>query len=241
VQYFVKSGGVDLGDDEGSIGFKDVAGALREQVPGFNFLIGSRKNPDLIVSALDKITDVEILSSPSLMVLENQKASLQVGDQIPIAVRQRQSSADVDADTFINEIEYRDTGIILNVTPRVSETGIVTMTVEQEISAVATAGENPTISKRRVASNIAVNDGQTVVLAGLISTQKDNRRSGLPILNRIAGVGDATGNTAKGAFRNELIVLIKPQIVRNGEDAQSVAEDLRSRLWAIGERERPSP
>lgn len=241
VQYFVKSGGVDLGDDEGSIGFKDVAGALREQVPGFNFLLGSNKNPDLIVSALDRITDVEILSSPSLMVLENQKASLQVGDQIPIAVRQRQSSADVDADTFINEIEYRDTGIILNVTPRVSETGVVTMTVEQEISAVASSGENPTISKRRVASNIAVNDGQTVVLAGLISTQKDNRRNGLPILNRIAGVGDATGNTNKSARRNELIVLIRPQIVRNGEDAESVAEDLRTKLWAIGERERPSP
>lgn len=239
IRYFLKSGDAGLESDTGSISFKDAAGVLKEQIPGFNFLIGSNRNPDLIVSALDKITDVEILSSPSLMVLENQKASLQVGDQIPILTREQTT----DAGTIINQTEYRDTGIILNVTPRVGQDGSVTMTVEQETSTVSnsTTGTNPTISRRRVSSNIAVNDGQTVVLAGLISTRKENRRDGLPILSRLRGVGDAFGDNSKGAERNELIVLIRPSIVRNGEDAQSIAEDLRSKMWAIGQRERTSP
>ncbi len=239
IQYFVKSGSVGLGEDEGSISFKDVAGALSKQIPGFNFLIGSDKNPDVIVSALDRVTDVEILSSPSLVVVENQKATLQVGDQIPVQVAEQST----DGGTLITQTEYRDTGIILNVTPRVGEDGTVTMLVEQEISSVpeTSPGGNPTISRRRVASNIAVNDGQTVVLAGLISSTKETRREGVPLLSRLAGVGDAFANNNKGTIRNELVVLIRPQIVRNGEDAQSVAEDLRSKLWAIGQRERRSP
>jgi general secretion pathway protein D len=238
IEYYLRSG------DDGSISFKDTIGnlPLRKTFPGFNFLIGSDKNPDVIIKALDDITDVEILSSPSLMVLENQRATLQVGDQIPIRVREQ--TAGDDGRQLINEIEYRDTGIILNFTPRVGDNGTVTMTVEQEISAVSEergTSDDPTINRRRVASNIAVNDGQTVVLAGLISSQKKNGNAGVPILSRIPGIRDATGTTDKTATRNELIVLIRPQIVRNGEDAQSVAEDLRTRMWAIGNRERQSP
>jgi general secretion pathway protein D len=237
VEYFIKAGG-----DDGSISFQDAAGILRKQIPGFNLLIGSQKDPDVIISALDAVTDLEILSSPSLMVIENQKATLQVGEQIPIRVREQ--TAGDNGNQLINEIEYRDTGIILNFTPRVGENGSVTMLIEQEISAVAqdsTTADDPTIRRRRVASNIAVNDGQTVVLAGLISAQKENKKSGVPILSRLPTVGDAFGNNSKEARRTELIVLIRPQIVRNGEDAQSVAEDLRTRMWAIGQRERQSP
>jgi general secretion pathway protein D len=237
IEYYLRSG------DDGSISFKELGQLpLRKSFPGFNFLIGSDKNPDVIIKALDDITDVEILSSPSLMVLENQRATLQVGDQIPIRVREQTTGN--NGDQLINEIEYRDTGIILNFTPRVGDNGTVTMTVEQEISAVSeerSSSDDPTINRRRVASNIAVNDGQTVVLAGLISSRKSNGNSGLPILSRIPGVRDATGTNNKTANRNELIVLIRPQIVRNGEDAQSVAEDLRTRMWAIGNRERQSP
>jgi general secretion pathway protein D len=117
------------------------------------------------------------------------------------------------------------------------------MEVAQEISSVAnqTTDNTPTISRRRVSSSVSVNDGQTIVLAGLISTTKEKGRSGLPVLSRLAGVGDAFGTNTKGAVRNELVVLIRPQIIRNGEDAQSVAEDLRSKMWGIGQRERVSP
>jgi general secretion pathway protein D len=237
VQYFLKN-------NEGSISFQDVAGnALARSVPGFNFLLGSSSDPDLIVSALDKITDVEILSSPSLVVMENQTANLQVGDDVPVKVAEttRTDNAN-DPGITTNEIEYRNTGIILKVTPRIGENGAVTMTIEQEISSVAqNSSLGPVFSKRKFSSRVSVIDGQTVVLAGLISTGKDNTRQGLPVLNRIPIIRDVAGTTEKGGNRTELVVLIKPVIIHDGDDAQSVAEDLRSRMWAIGQRERQAP
>ncbi len=114
------------------------------------------------------------------------------------------------------------------------------MTIAQEISHVADASNRlgPTFSQRKVSSQISVVSGQTVVLAGLISTSKDNTRNGLPLLSRIPVLRDATGDTTKKGSRNELVVLIKPVVIHDGEDAQTVAEDLRSKLWAIGQRER---
>ncbi len=234
VQYYLSNGSVGAGFQATS--------TLAKTVPGFNFLLGSNTNPDAIISALDKITDVEILSSPSLVVMENQTANLQVGDDVPIQVSQRTSNDTSNAVT-INEIEYRNTGILLKVTPRIGENGAVTMTIAQEISNVADASNRlgPTFSQRKVASQISVVSGQTVVLAGLISTSKDNTRNGLPLFSRIPVLRDATGDTTKKGARTELVVLIKPVVIHDGEDAQTVADDLRSKLWAIGQRERQAP
>lgn len=234
VQYYLSNGSLGAGFQATS--------TIAKSLPGFNFLLGSNTNPDAIISALDKITDVEILSSPSLVVMENQTANLQVGDDVPIQVSQRTSN-ETDNAVTINEIEYRNTGILLKVTPRIGENGAVTMTIAQEISNVADASNRlgPTFSQRKVSSQISVVSGQTVVLAGLISTSKDNTRNGLPLLSRIPVLRDAAGDTTKKGTRNELVVLIKPVVIHDGEDAQTVAEDLRSKLWAIGQRERQAP
>ena len=121
VQYFVKSASVGAGGNNGSASlFTEVANTLQKQIPGFNFVIGSNANPDVIISALDAITDVEVLSSPSLVVVENETATLQVGDSVPVTVRQAQSVETIDA-PLINQVEFRDTGIILEVTPRIGE------------------------------------------------------------------------------------------------------------------------
>ena len=163
MQYFVKSGSLGLEDDIGSASlFTDVANTLQKQIPGFNFVVGANANPDVIISALDAITDVEVLSSPSLVVVENETASLQVGDTVPVTVRQAQSVQDVDA-PVVNQVEFRDTGIILAVTPRIGENDAVTMKITQEISSVASDANSltPTFSKRRVNSAISVQSGQT--------------------------------------------------------------------------------
>lgn len=234
VQYYLNNGNAGFNFQNTS------TKALSRVVPGFNFVLGSKSSPDLIISALDKITDVEILSSPSLVVMENQAANLQVGDDVPIQTSQRTSN---DTSVTINEIEYRNTGIILKVTPQIGDNGTVTMTISQEISNVADATNKlgPTFSKRAVQSKVSVLSGQTVVLAGLITASRESGRSGLPILNRIPILRDATGDTSKKGARTELVVLIKPTVIRDGEDAQTVAEDLRSKLWAIGSREHQSP
>lgn len=236
VEYFVKSGGVGLGRNNGSFSlFGTAANALSKQTPGFNLLIGTNSNPDVVISALDRVTNVEVLSSPSLVVAENQVANFQVGDEIPIVTRQAQSVENVDS-PLVNQVEFKNTGIILNVIPRIGQNDAVTMQIEQEISSVASGADTltPTISKRRVASNISVVSGQTVLLAGLISKRNERGKSGLPILGELKGIGNLFSQRSSAKDRTELVVFIRPVVIRNGEDAQSVAEEFRSRLTSMG-------
>jgi general secretion pathway protein D len=164
----------------------------------------------------------------------NQFATLQVGDQIPITTRTAQS-VDVPTAPVVNSIDYRNTGIILRVAPRVNANGNVLLDVEQEISAVAntpTAGTlTPTVTQRRVTSSIAVASGQTVLLAGLISERQDRSRDGIPGLDQIPVVGEFFSTKKFGTNqRTELIIFIRPQIIRNGVDASRIAQDLRAKL-----------
>jgi general secretion pathway protein D len=232
VEYFVKSGSVGLGKDKGSVSlFGGAANTLQKQIPGFNVLLGANSNADVIISALDQVTNVEVLSSPSLVVAENQPANFQVGDEVPITVRQAQSVENVDS-PLVNQIEFRDTGVILNVTPRIGTNDAVTMQIEQEISAVVGGGDSltPTISKRRVKSNISVTSGQTVLLAGLISKRNERGKNGIPILGDLPAVGALFSQRNSSLGRTELVVFIRPTVIRNGEDAASVADEFRSRL-----------
>ncbi|MGA0532420.1 type II secretion system secretin GspD [Hansschlegelia sp. KR7-227] len=232
VEYFVKSNSVGLGKDKGSVSlFGGAANTLQKQIPGFNVLLGANSNADVIISALDQVTNVEVLSSPSLVVAENQPANFQVGDEVPITVRQAQSVENVDS-PLVNQIEFRDTGVILNVTPRIGTNDAVTMQIEQEISAVVGGGDSltPTISKRRVKSNISVTSGQTVLLAGLISKRNERGKNGIPILGDLPAVGALFSQRNSSLGRTELVVFIRPTVIRNGEDAASVADEFRSRL-----------
>jgi general secretion pathway protein D len=127
--------------------------------------------------------------------------------------------------------------VILKVTPRVNANGVVTLDVIQEISNVVKSVAQtltPTISQRKVQSSIAVASGQTVLLGGLISNRSEKNKSGLPILSELKYIGDFFGQNAGSSERTELIVFIRPQIIRDGVDAQLVAEELRSKLSIIG-------
>ena len=204
---------------------------INRAIPGFNFLIGSEAQPSFILDALHSVTSVKVLSNPSLVVINNQVATLQVGDVVPVST----GSATVLTanNTVVNTIDYRNTGIILRVSPRINVNGNVRLDVEQEISNVSPATATsltPTVSERRVKSSISVATGQTVLLAGLISEQQNGTRSGIPLLDEIPGLGDAFSRQAKKGTRTELIIFIRPQIIRNGTDASNVAEELRSKL-----------
>jgi general secretion pathway protein D len=217
-------------------GIASVAGSvsnafINRAFPGFNFLIGSETQPSLILDALHTVTSVKVLSNPSLVVIDNQTATLQVGDVVPVST----GSATVltTANTVVNTIDYRNTGIILRVSPRVSANGNVRLDIEQEISNVSpttAASLTPTVSERKVKSSISVATGQTVLLAGLISETHNGTRAALPILDQIPGLGDAFGHQDNSTARTELIIFIRPQIIRNGSDAHNVAEELRSKL-----------
>jgi general secretion pathway protein D len=205
--------------------------AINRVLPGFNFLVGSEASPKVILDALHSVTSVKVLSNPSLVVINNQTATLQVGDVVPVST----GSATVlsSSNTVVNTIDYRNTGIILRVVPRITANGNVRIEVEQEISnvtAAAAATLTPTVAERKVKSSISVANGQTVLLAGLISEQQNGDRNGIPALDEIPIFGDAFSTQHKKGTRTELIIFIRPQIIRDGSDAHNVAEELRSKV-----------
>jgi general secretion pathway protein D len=206
---------------------------INRAFPGFNFLVGQEAQPAMILSALHNVTAVKVLSNPSLVVVNNQVATLQVGNQVPIST----GSATVLTanNTVVNTVDYRNTGIILRVSPRVSANGNVRLEIEQEISNVvpstnAAANLTPTISERKVKSSISIANGQTVLLAGLIQDQKNENKSGIPLLDELQGIGNAFATQDNTKSRTELIIFIRPQIIRDSFDAHTVSEELRSKL-----------
>jgi general secretion pathway protein D len=244
VQAYLTSHNLGLRPDQGSLlntqstsaPAAAAAGAvanafINRAFPGFNFLVGSETQPSAILDALHTVTGVKVLSNPSLVVINNQAATLQVGDVVPVST----GSATVltTNNTVVNTIDYRNTGIILRVSPRINVNGNVRLDVEQEISNVspATAASlTPTVSERKVRSSISVATGQTVLLAGLISEQQNSTRNGIPLFDEIPGLGDAFSHQDRKTARTELIIFIRPQIIRDSMDAHMVAEELRSKL-----------
>ncbi|MGH6790413.1 MAG: type II secretion system secretin GspD [Pseudolabrys sp.] len=243
VQFYLQD--IQNGVQKGSIGF-GLTNVLKRTIPGANFVLGSNADPRVVLNALKAITDVRVISSPAIVVLDNQTATLQVGDQVPITTQSATDVTTVGA-PLVNTIQMTDTGVILKVTPRVNANGVVNLDVTQEVSQVQpqtnTGGTStdqsgtqtltPTISKRKVQSTIAVASGQTVLLAGLISSQDTKDKQGIPILSDLKGIGDLFATNNKTNNRTELIMFIRPQIIRNGVDAQLVAEELRSKLSVI--------
>lgn len=128
---------------------------LKPSFPGLNFFLGKTNDPRLVLDALEAVTRVRVVSSPSIAVLENQSATIKVGDQVPI------KTGETVGQTTTETFEYRDTGVILKVKPRVSSNGMVTMEISQELSSVVAGGAgttatNPTISQRTVSSTVSV-------------------------------------------------------------------------------------
>jgi general secretion pathway protein D len=210
--------------------------SLAAILPGGNFLLGSQTNPSVVINALRTITDVKVLSSPSVVVLDNQEATLLVGDQVPVETGSANvlAATSTSSTTVVNSINYINTGVILRVLPRVNINGNVTLDVEQEVSGVVGSGTapnlTPTVSQQQIKSAIAIASGQTVLLGGLITEQQSRTRNGIPVLEELPGVGDLFSTNDRSTQRTELIVFIQPQIIRNSTDAAKVAEELRAKM-----------
>jgi general secretion pathway protein D len=235
VEWFFRYGDVSF---TSSTGLTDIAGLRpRPQAPPLGFAaLFSNADVRAVFNALEEASDVNVISSPQLMVLDNQTARLQVGDQVPIATQSAVSVIDPDA-PVVNSIEQRDTGVILSVTPRVNASGLVIMEIEQESSEVVqtTTSEidSPTIRQRRVASTVAVQSGQTVVLGGLIQDALDKTSTGIPILHNLPIIGPLFGVRDNTGRRTELLVVITPRVIRSPDQARAVTEELRQRLRGL--------
>ena len=227
--------GVQYLFQDGDVSARLNAGTDFANEPGFTLTLDS--SPEVIVDALADRTEVNVVSSPNLMILNNESARLVVGDQVPVAVRQAQD-VDEDETVFVSSVEFRDTGVIFDVTPRINSSGAVTLDITQEVSSVSrvdAATLTPTISQRIIDSSVSVDTGETIVLGGLFSNSARRSRSGIPVLKDIPVAGHLFGRTSRGSGRTELIVLITPRIVNNRIDARRVTRQLRDRVSILRE------
>lgn len=213
--------------------FSDAAtGAIASVFPGFSYVL-SKTNARVILNAVSGVTDVNVISSPTLMVLDNKTAELQVGDQVPIATQSAVSVVNPGA-PIVNSIELKDTGVILRVTPRVNDSGRVILEIEQEVSDVVsttTSGiDSPTIQQRKIKTTVVVNDGDSLALGGLIQKRHSDGRTKVPIVGDIPLVGTLFREKTDTVRRTELLILITPRVVRDLLEAQEVTREFRRQL-----------
>ncbi|GBR52503.1 general secretion pathway protein D [Neokomagataea thailandica NBRC 106555] len=239
-QFFFKSGGVNgvLSNATQSLGTSSlVSSALSSSFPGFVLGGSASGGAPFVINALQAVTSVRVLSSPELMVVDNQPASLMVGDMVPYLTGSTTGVLTTNS-TVTNSINYQPTGVILQVTPHVSNGGLVTLDVSQQVSSVASSTtstgsgsiNSPTFSQRQVTSRVVIADGQTVGLAGLISDRSERGNQGIPWLKDIPILGFLGGTQNNTRTRTELLVLITPHVIHSQGEALSLTTDLREHL-----------
>jgi general secretion pathway protein D len=238
-QFFFRAGGINgiLSNATQSLQNANLsASQLGTSFPGF--IIGGTglSGAPLAISALQAVTRVQVLSSPEIMVLDNQPAELQVGSLVPYLTSSSQSTI-VNNAPVINSVSYAQTGVVMIVTPRVNSGGMVTLDITQQVSEVdtnpppqATAVDSPTFDDQTVHSRVVVQDGQTVGLAGLITDNVSRANSGIPWLKDIPVLGALAGTQNNQRTRTELLVLITPHVVQDGRDARALTQDMREQL-----------
>jgi general secretion pathway protein D len=231
VQYFLREGNArfnlfDVAPPAGTTG-------ITPTLPGFALVLG-RTSPFAIISALSSVTHVNVVSTPQVLVEDHQTAYLQVGDSVPISTGQA-TNLNNPSTVLVNTIQYRDTGVILLVTPRANANGLVSMDVEQEVSAVSTAAATitPTFQERRIRSRVSIQSGETVALGGLIQDRAARSKSGIPILSSVPIVGSLFSTTDNTGVRTELLVLITPHVIGTAAQARDITDELRRRLRGI--------
>jgi general secretion pathway protein D len=204
-----------------------------------------------LLTAEAKLDNINIISSPSLMVLNNQKAKINVGDQVPISTGSTSVPLAGGTPTFAqsNTIQYKDTGVTLEVSPRVNANGLVIMKLKQVVSNVvqntvadnktdtATQQQSPTISKKEILSSVAVADGETIVLGGLISDNVTDNKNGVPFFYQLPIIGSLFGATSKNDTKTELVILITPRVVKGKQDSRVISNEFKRKLTTIYKEE----
>jgi len=194
----------------------------------------------LLFDLLAEETSVRFLSSPQVLVVDNQSANFRVGDSIPLITRASQSTISPDA-PIVSETQYRDTGVLLQVTPRINAGGLVTLEISQEVSRpgpLAEGAQNPPIGQRTIQSTVVVQSGQTVLIGGLIREQKDLSNTGVPGLRDVPVVDFFFSRKNNSTNRIELLITITPSVIASQTDALEATEEIRRRLKDVRDYER---
>ena len=239
VQWFFENARPDLDplpERPDSSVWKTWAGTISGGGLGWTFVTD---NIDAIVNTLEDASDVKVVAAPSLVVLNNKQANINVGTQIPVVSTffNTGTGGTNPGDTTSSYVQFRDTGVTLDVTPRVNPGGLVFMEIKQEQSnpgpaSAAVAGNVP-VDKRTIQTEVAVQSGETVLLGGLIREGTTTGQAGVPFLSRIPVLGGLFGNQTRGWERQELLVMITPTVIENVQDAREVTDDYKARFKGL--------
>ncbi|PPU64639.1 type II secretion system secretin GspD [Xanthomonas pisi] len=236
-------GGAGLPSAAGRNIWGDIAGRVTDGGVAWTFL---GKNAAAVITALDRVTNVRLLQTPSVFVRNNAEATLNVGSRIPI--NSTSINTGLGSDSSFSSVQYIDTGVILKVRPRVTKDGMVFLDIVQEISTpgsrpaactaattttVNSAACNVDINTRRVKTEAAVQSGDTMMLAGLIDDSTTDTSDGVPFLSKLPVVGALFGTKGKNNTRREVIVLITPSIVRNPQEARNLTDEYGQKFKAM--------
>ena len=221
--------------------FSDAAsGAIGSVFPGFSYAL-TAANVAATLNTLSDITRVNVISSPSLTVMDNKPAILQIGDQVPITT-QSATGVITPGAPIVNSVSYKDTGVILSIIPRINESGRVLLDIQQEVSNVAQTTtsniDSPTIRQRKIQTSVVVNDNDALVLGGMIQDERTTTRTQIPILGDIPVIGNLASNKDNLIHKTELIILIRPHVVRNLDEARSITDEYRRYMAIEGPHKR---
>jgi general secretion pathway protein D len=187
-----------------------------------------------VINALASKSKAKLLASPHIMVSDNHEARIQVGQQVPLVTSETYGSSGTTS-VPIRTIQYTDIGMILKVKPQINDSGLVALEISQEVSTYSKdtlyADETQIILNKTAAStNLVVQDGQTIVIGGLIREDDSRARSGIPFIYKIPLLGYLFGNTENEDSRTELVILLTPYVVKNQQDAKSVTNNFVDRV-----------
>ena len=190
------------------------------------------------LQGLETSGNTRVLSAPSVVVMNNQEATIQVGDQVPVNQTYFVpgiSGSSTSSQLTLGSVQYISTGVILDVTPRVNPGGLVYLDITQQVSTPGNKDQygNYTISQRALTTQVAVQSGHTVLLGGLIQQNDSNTDSGVPFLNRIPLLGRLFGTTQRSNNRTELIVLITPRVIANSQQAEQITDEYQRQFQSL--------
>jgi general secretion pathway protein D len=200
------------------------------------------KNFEVAIDALETSGQAKSLAAPSLLVANNQEAQINVGQQIPVIQTYYNGLGTVSntngttALAQTGSVQYLNTGVTLDVKPRVNPGGLVYLDIQQEVSnpgPPAVAGGNPPINQRLIQTQVAVQSGETLLLGGLIQDNQTESQQGLPLISKIPFLRNLFGRTHNTNDRTELIVLITPRVIKNSDEGRQVTEEYTRQFQSL--------
>jgi general secretion pathway protein D len=189
------------------------------------------------IQALATDGKVDILSNPHVVVKNYEKASISVGSDEPVSTQSSQTAV-TGTSGIIQNIEYRKTGVILTVIPHITDSGMVALSIRQEVSDKSTDrtignATYPSFAKREAETAVVARDKETLVIGGLIQERFDNSSSGIPFFSKVPIIGNLFKSTANSRSKTELVILLKPTVLTSPEEAASATREFRDKLKAV--------